>query len=98
MNPEHSRGDCAFENCQPLRDGPEAMPTLRLSLPETIQERLTSSSYIGLRQLHVDLVDDVVVVTGQVRSHYLKQIAQTIIQGTVGDNNQLRVELAVGEH
>lgn len=78
------------------QDETNAIVAQQSSLPQTIQDRLTSSAYIALRQLNVEVIDDVIVVSGKVRSHYLKQIANTILQGLVRDNS-VRVELAVTE-
>jgi len=66
------------------------------SLPTLIQQRFHASSYVALRQLNVEWVDDVVVVSGQLRSHYLKQIARSLAQG-IATNQRLRVELAVSD-
>jgi hypothetical protein len=46
-------------------------------------ESLRSSGYRSLRNLHCVLVGDTLVVSGQVRSYYLKQVAQTILLQTL---------------
>lgn len=72
------------------------MKTTPQSLPQAIQATFASSSYIGLRHLKVDLVDNVVIVSGKVRSHYLKQIARTIAH-SIAPNQEIRFALAVNE-
>lgn len=58
-------------------DGCDLEPDHRI-LSDTI-ELLRSSGYRSLANLHCEIVGDVVVVSGQVRSYYLKQIVQSII-------------------
>ena len=41
--------------------------------------RLRSSGYAGLRRLHCEVTDAVVIVHGVLPSYYLKQMAQTAI-------------------
>jgi hypothetical protein len=54
-------------------------------------EVLTASSQPELRRLVVTANDDEVVITGQVRSYYLKQLAQEALRHTLGDRRLLNL-------
>jgi hypothetical protein len=52
-------------------------------------ELLTSSPLWQLRRLIVTANDTEVVITGQVSSYYLKQLAQETVRPTLGDRTLL---------
>jgi len=54
---------------------------VRNPVAEQAEARLRSSAYLPLRTLTCDYHDGVLTIRGQVHSFYLKQLAQTRIQG-----------------
>lgn len=59
---------------------------------EELQRRLKASSYPEVRQLRCFVVDGSrIVVTGQVSSFYLKQIAQETLRNGLLIDNQVEV-------
>jgi osmotically-inducible protein OsmY len=57
-------------------------------------QALTTSTLRQLRKLVVTATDHEVVITGQVSSYYLKQLAQEAVRPTLGDRrlvNQVEV-------
>lgn len=58
------------------------------------QAALTDSSFVDLRDLKVELIDDRLVITGTVSSFYHKQLAQEVVRavaGCVGVVNRVNV-------
>lgn len=66
-------------------------------LCQRIEELLASSDYPSLRDVEVDVLGGLVVLTGEVSSFYLKQIAQTAVL-TLDDVEGLQNELIVSSN
>ncbi len=67
-------------------------PSSRLA--RRISERLQSSDYFALRQVECQVVEDVVILEGRLRSQHLKQVAQAIAMeevGSEGIDNRIEV-------
>lgn len=54
-------------------------------------EALATSSLPQLRRLRVTVNEDEVIITGQVASYYLKQLAQEAIRPALGDRRLLNL-------
>jgi len=64
------------------------------TLPSGLSEVLTASPLPQLRRLVVTVNEVEVVITGQVSSYYMKQLAQEALRPTIGDRRLLnRVEV-----
>lgn len=75
---------------QPGREGP-----WRCELQTQVSEALWSAGKVSLRQIDIRTDAAHVTLRGQVRSFYLKQLAQHVaasVAGVVSVNNQLVVE------
>ena len=68
--------------------------TLDRSIRDKVHRALRESGYAPLREIHCDVSDGVVELTGSVPSFYVKQLAQTAVlrlEQIRGINNRLRV-------
>lgn len=70
---------------------------LAYPLASPIASMLRHSPIPDLRRLHVEEDDFEVILTGNVASYYLKQLAQETIRGAMGDR-RLRNRVIVARH
>ena len=56
----------------------------RLTVCQVAESRLRNSSYWALRTLSCEYHDGVLVLNGRLPTYYLKQIAQTLVEGMDG--------------
>ncbi len=66
----------------------------RLAIASSALERLHQSPYRGLRSVALDLSGDTMILTGQVRTFFLKQMAQHLL-GDFSGSWEIRNELRV---
>jgi osmotically-inducible protein OsmY len=61
-----------------------ASESVAQSIVARIVDRLRGSGYLVLEDVACDVRGNSVVLTGRLPSHYLKQVAQTIVAGVEG--------------
>lgn len=71
------------------------MPQQSRSPVVRIAERFANSSYIALRSLSVDEHEGRIVIRGELRNHYLRQIARAIAHG-IDPAREIQFQIDVG--
>jgi osmotically-inducible protein OsmY len=72
---------------QNTRDLPSSSPEGLLSstdLAAAVEARLRESAYLELRRLSCNVHENIVRLKGHVSSYYMRQIAQTLLEGLDG--------------